>query len=203
MALRLRYSPASPFVRKVLVFAYEAGIADRIERISTDVWAEGTDLYRDNPLGKVPALASDDGTFIGSTLCCDYLDTLHGGRRLIPTEPRDRWPVLQLHALADGIMEAAVARVVEALRRPKAFVYQGNIDRQIAKIARTLDAVETHARGLGDRVDLATLTLACAVGYLDFRLPDFDWRRGRGAIARWYAGFETRPSMTATAPRLA
>jgi glutathione S-transferase len=203
MSLRLRYSPASPFVRKVLVFAHEAGIADRIERISTDVWAEDTDLYRDNPLGKVPALLSDDGTFIGSTLCCDYLDALHGGRRLIPIEPRERWPVLQLHALADGVMEAAVARVVEALRRPKTLVYQGNIDRQTAKIARTLDAVETQARSLGDRVDLATITLACAVGYLDFRLPDLDWRRGRGAIALWYAGFEARPSMTATTPRLA
>ena len=203
MALKLRYSPASPFVRKVLAFSHEAGLADRIERIPTDVWADDSAFYQDNPLGKVPALVTESGTFIGSALCCDYLDALHGGRRLIPAAPCERWPVLQLHALADGIMEAAVARVVEAMRRPQAFVYQGNIDRQTAKIAHTLDAVERQEQSLGDRVDLATITLACAVGYLDFRLPDLDWRRGHDSIARWYAGFETRPSMTATEPRLA
>lgn len=202
MSLRLRYSPASPFVRKVLVFAHEAGIADRIERVPTDVWADDAEAYRDNPLGKVPSLLTEDGTFVGSALCCEYLDTLHGGRRLIPTDLRERWPVLQLHAIADGIMEAAVARVVEAVRRPKPFVFQGNIDRQTAKIVRALDAVEARAAGLGGRIDIATITLACALAYLDFRLPELDWRDRHGSIARWHAGFAARPSMVATQPRL-
>jgi glutathione S-transferase len=201
MALKLRYSPASPFVRKVLVFAHEAGLADGIELIATDVWAADSDIKRDNPLGKVPALVTDAGTFIGSTLCCEYLDTLHRGRPLIPTAPAERWPVLRLHALGDGIMEAAVARVVEAVRRPKELVFQGNLDRQEAKIRRALDAVETHAAALGKRVDLATLTLACALGYLDFRLPDLGWRAGHPALTRWHEGFAARPSMTATQPR--
>src|ERR1700730_12676674 len=96
MTLGLRYSPASPFVRKVLVFAHETGLADRIELVPTDVWAADSNLFRDNPLGQVPALVSDDGTFIGSALCWDYLDTLHCGSRLIPAVPRERWPVLQL-----------------------------------------------------------------------------------------------------------
>src|SRR5258708_2579151 len=133
MALKLRYSPASPFVRKVLVFAHEAGLADGIELIATDVWAADSDIKRDNPLGKVPALVTDAGTFIGSTLCCEYLHTLHRGRPLIPTAPAERWPVLRLHALGGGIMEAAGARVVEAVRRPKELVFQGNLDRQEAK----------------------------------------------------------------------
>ncbi|HUN44883.1 MAG TPA: glutathione S-transferase family protein, partial [Stellaceae bacterium] len=189
-------------VRKVLAFAQEAGLGERIELVRTDVWALDTDIHRDNPLGKIPALITGDGTFIGSLLCCEYLDSLHGGRPLIPTAPSARWPVLQLHALGDGIMEAAVARVVEAVRRPKEFVYQGNLDRQEAKLRHALDAIEGPAAALGGRVDIATITLACALAYLDFRLPQIDWRRGRPMATRWHADFAARPSMMATEPRL-
>lgn len=202
MPLKLRYSSASPFVRKVMVFAHETGLAERIELVRTDVWSSDSDITRDNPLGKVPALIADAGTFIGSTLCCEYLDTLHGGRPLIPAPPSERWPVLQLHALGDGIMEAAVARVVEAVRRPKEFVYQGNLDRQEAKLRHALDAIEGPAGALGERIDIATVTLACALAYLDFRLPQLDWRERRPNAARWHAGFAARPSMMATQPRL-
>jgi glutathione S-transferase len=203
MTLKLRYSPASPFVRKVLVFAHETELAARIELVPTDVWAPDSSIFSDNPLGKVPALVSADGTFIGSALCCDYLDTLHGGRRLIPVEPGERWRVLQLHALADGIMEAAVARVVEELRRPKALVFQGNLDRQAEKIRRALDAIEPKAATLGERVTLATITLGCALGYLDFRLPLPAWRTGRPALAVWDSVFAARPAMKATKPFVA
>jgi glutathione S-transferase len=203
MTLKLRYSPASPFVRKVLVFAHETGLAARIELVPTDVWAPDSSIFSDNPLGKVPALVSADGTFIGSALCCDYLDTLHAGRRLIPVEPGERWRVLQLHALADGIMEAAVARVVEELRRPKALVFQGNLDRQAEKIRRALDAIERKAATLGERVTLATITLGCALGYLDFRLPLPAWRTGRPALAVWDSVFAARPAMKATKPFVA
>lgn len=200
MTLQLRYSPASPFVRKVVVFAHEAGLADRLELVRTDVWAPDTDIFRDNPLGKVPTLVSDDGTFIGSLLCCDYLDTLHKGKRLIPPAGPQRWRVLQLHALADGVIEAGVARVVEQIRRPEALVFQGFLDRQADKIRRALDALEAQAASLGERVDLATITLGCALGYLDFRLPQLEWRHGRTALERWEAGFAARPSMVATTP---
>jgi glutathione S-transferase len=86
VTLRHRYSPPR-LSRKVLVFAHETGFAGRIELVPTDVRAPDSNIFRDNPPGKVPALVSDDGTFIGSALCCDYLDTLHRGRRLIPAEP--------------------------------------------------------------------------------------------------------------------
>ncbi len=202
MPLTLRYSPASPFVRKVLVFADEAGLADRIERVATDVWAPDTDIFRDNPLGKVPTLVSEDGTFVGSLLCCEYLDSLQAGRRLIPSAPAERWPVLRRHALADGIIEAAVAYVVEQLRRPPAFVHQGFLDRQADKIRRALDALEAQAGAFGQGADLATVTLGCALGYLDFRLPALDWRRARPALTHWEADFGARSSMVATRPHL-
>jgi len=202
MSLRLCYAAASPFVRKVLVFAHETALANRIELASTDVWAPDSDIVRDNPLGKVPALIGPDGTFIGSTLCCEYLDTLHGGRRLIPLLPAERWATLQFHALADGIMEAAVAHVIEQLRRPSAFIYDGYLERQAGKIFRTLDVIELGPAALRERVDLATIALGCALGYLDFRLPRLEWRRGRPELARWEAAFSARPSMAATTPHL-
>jgi glutathione S-transferase len=202
MPLTLRYSPASPFVRKVLVFAHETGLAGRLTLAPTDVWAADSDIFRDNPLGKVPALTGEEGSFIGSLLCCEYLDTLHHGKRLIPTAPPERWTVLRLHALADGVIEAAVARVVEVLRRPPPLVYQGLLERQADKIRRTLDLIERAGRALADDADLGTITLGCALGYLDFRLPQLDWRAGRPALAEWQARFAERPSMTATAPRL-
>jgi glutathione S-transferase len=200
--LQLRYSAASPFVRKVLVFAHETGLADRIELAPTDVWAPDSDILRDNPLGRVPALIAPDGTFIGSTLCCEYLDTLHSGPHLIPVDSAERWPILQLHALADGIMEAAVAHVIEQLRRPAAFIYDGYLERQRSKISSTLDAVEIGVSAFRELVNLATITLACALGYLDFRLPQLEWRRGRPELAQWETVFSARPSLLATPPHL-
>ena len=200
MSLKLWYSPASPFVRKVLVFAREAGLADSIALVRADVWAAETEITQDNPLGKVPALVTPEGIFAGSYLCCEYLDSLHAGARLIPAEPRERWPALQLHAFADGIIEAAVASIVEQLRRPKEFVYQGMVERQSAKINRTLDKIASMA--LTQAPGIATITLGCALGYLDFRLPQLAWRDGRGALNQWYDVFSARKSMQATVPHL-
>lgn len=198
MSLKLWYSPASPFVRKVMVFAHEAGIADSITLVPGDVWAPESAITNDNPLGKVPALVTPDGVFAGSYLCCEYLDSLHAGPRLIPAEPGKRWPALQLHAFADGIIEAAVASVIEQLRRPKEFVYQGMIDRQNGKINRTLDEVASMAPTQAP--EIASITLGCALGYLDFRMPQLAWRDGRAALGEWYASFVQRKSMQATIP---
>jgi len=198
MPLKLWYSPASPFVRKVLVFAHEAGLADSIALVPGDVWAAEPEINKENPLGKVPALVSPDGVFAGSYLCCEYLDSLHAGARLIPSDPRERWPVLQLHAFADGIIEAAVATVIETVRRPKEFLYQGMVERQGAKINRTLDRIATMA--LKQTPDIATITLGCALGYIDFRLPQLAWRDGRATLGKWYDTFSARKSMQATVP---
>jgi glutathione S-transferase len=200
MSLKLWYSPASPFVRKVMVFAHETGLADAIELAPGDVWAADSEITKNNPLGKVPALVTPDGVFAGSYLCCEYLDSLHAGARLIPSDPRERWPALQLHAFADGIIEAAVASIVEQLRRPKEFVYQGMVDRQSAKINRTLDKIASMAPPQAP--DIAAITLGCALGYLDFRLPQLAWRDGRAALSRWYASFAARKSMQATIPHI-
>ena len=198
MTMKLWYSPASPFVRKVLVFAHETGLADKISLVPGNVWEPDTEITKDNPLGKVPALATKDGVFAGSHLCCEYLDTLHAGPRLIPQDGPERWPVMQLYAFADGIIEATVASVTERLRRPKEYVYQGTLDRQDAKIMRTLDRI--LAMELAQTTNIATITLGCALGYLDFRAPHLAWREGRGALGKWYETVSARKSMQATVP---
>lgn len=197
--MRLRYSPLSPFVRKVRVAAIELGLDDQIERVPTDVWSADTDIARDNPLGKVPALVSEDGVFAGSTLICQYLDA-RAGRRLFPP-PGDGWAVLQLHALADGMMEAAVQRTIETMRRPQELVYPEFVARQEGKILGTLDAIETRGELDGGQVDIATLTTACSLAYLDLRASHLDWRRQRPRLSAFYDAFADRASMKATAPQ--
>lgn len=197
--MKLRYAKPSPFVRKVIVFADEAGLADRIEFRPTDVWSAETDIGKDNPLGKVPALLTPDGTFVGSFACCDYLDH-RNGRRMIPEEPKARWRVMQVHGLADGAMEAAVDYVIESIRRPAEFVYPGYLDRQVDKIERALDALQGRQAEIGE-IDLASITAGCMLGYLDFRLQNrLDWRKRTPGLAAWYAEFAKRPSMLKTQP---
>jgi glutathione S-transferase len=110
--MKLRYTPPSPFVRKVLVLAIEAGLRERIELVPTKPWDPGTDLPLDNPLGKVPALVTDEaGVLYDSRVICEYLDLLHDGSPFFPSSGARRWRVLRRQALADGIMDAAVLRV--------------------------------------------------------------------------------------------
>ena len=201
--MKLRYSPTSPYVRKVVVTAIEAGLDDRIERIETDVWDPSTDIAEDNPLGKVPALTTDEGMVLcDSPTICQYLDSLHDGPRLIPAEGPGRWHVLDLHALANGIMDAAVARVVEHRARPEHLRFDGWLQRQKLKIDRALDALDKQAAegALDGPVTLGTITLGCALGYLDLRFPEDAWRDGHPALAAWYETFSRRPSMQATVP---
>ena len=117
--MKLRYSPTSPFVRKVMVALHETGQMDKVELVTTDVWDPATDIATHNPMGKVPALVADDGTaYVESSMICEYLDSLHGGAKLYPASGPNRWRVLRLQALSDGIIGAAVDRIIET-RRPE------------------------------------------------------------------------------------
>ena len=199
MTATLRYSKFSPFVRKVLVFADETGQRDTIALEPADVWSADTDIAKDNPTGKIPAMQTPDGAFIGSFACCDWLDQQHNGTALIPRRGPERWRAVQLHGLADGAMEAAVFVVNETLRRPKEFIWSGSIERQRGKILGGLDALEARANELTP-VDIASITTGCLLGYLDLRHKDVDWRAKAPKLAAFYEAFSQRPSMQATKP---
>lgn len=196
--MKLIYSPTSPFVRKVTVTAIETGTEGRIERVTLKPGDAG--LAAINPLGKVPALVLDDGSALaGSSLICEYLDSLHDGARLFPAQGAARWRALGRLVIADGIMEAAVLRVQEAWRdageRSPSWV-----EKQTLKISSALDLFEADAGLLDGPLAIDTIALGCAVGYVDLRAPDEGWRASRPKLAAWYAGFAEHPSMAATRP---
>lgn len=199
--MKLRYSAASPYVRKVLATAYETGLESRIERVPTTVWAPDTDIAKDNPLGKVPALVTEEGEVLyDSPVICEYLDSLHKGLRLFPAAGAARWKALKVQALADGILDAAILRRLES-QRPPAQRSQGWLARQAAAVKRGMDALEAEAGGWGDPPTIGQIAAGCACGYLDFRFGQEDWRPGRPRLTAWYARFAERPSMRATAPK--
>ncbi|PWR19216.1 glutathione S-transferase [Zavarzinia compransoris] len=199
--MSLCWSPTSPYVRKVMILAHETGLAARIELLPKNVWAADTDIGATNPLGKVPALVLGDGTVIfDSPVILDHLDTLHGGPRLIPAEGPARVRVLTLQALADGVLDAAVLTLLES-RRPAAERSADWVARQRRAIDRGLDAVEAQVAGFGPGLDAGQITVLSALGYLDFRFTNLDWRSGRPALAAWFGQAAQRPSFLATVPK--
>jgi glutathione S-transferase len=203
--MKLRYSTTSPYVRKVTVTAHETGLHDKITRIPTITSDPASGLSKDNPLGKVPALILDDGSvLIDSPVICEYLDSLHAGARVVPPDGTARWTALRREALADGILDAAVLRLVEG-RRPANEQSPAWIEKQKTVIGRALDAFEAEADKLGEpgaaAVDIGRITIGVALGYLDFRFAGDDWRKSRPKLARWYERFAQRPSMIATVPK--
>jgi glutathione S-transferase len=200
--MQLRYSPTSPYVRKVMVTAMETGVDDQIEKVPTNPWDPDTDLPKDNPIGKVPALMTDGGnTLFDSAVICEFLDDQHQGERLFPAAGESRWTVLKLHALADGILDAAVMTVLEG-KRSKELQSKDWVERQKKAINRSLDALEQSVSEIdGTQLSIAHIVIGCALGYLDFRRPVADWRQGRPKLAKWYHAFSKRPSMQATVPK--
>ncbi len=198
--MKLRYSPTSPYVRKVTVTAIETGLDSRIERHATDVREPPEDFLFDNPLGKVPTLTTDDGLVLfDSAVICEYLDSLHNGRKLFPTEVPQRWRTLRLMALGDGILDAAVLRRAEVVR-PEKEQSVSWIERQKGKVMRGLAMLEREVPRFHPEVTIGQITIGACLGYLDFRFPEEHWRIGRPMLADWYSMFMSRPSMEATMP---
>ena len=199
--MKLRYSLTSPFVRKVVILAVETGLDSRIERVATSTSDPASGLAKENPLGKVPSLTLDDDTILfDSPVICEYLDSLHAGAKMIPSAGPARWTALRRQALADGIMDAAILRRLES-RRPATEQSAGWIETQRVKVVASLDALEGEAEKLGGGIDIGLITIACALGYLDFRFADEDWRRARPKLARWFDVFAKRPSVQSTTPK--
>ncbi len=199
--MKLYHSFASPFVRKVLVTAIECGLKDEIEIVTSNPLDSESVLIGANPLSRVPALSLEDGTtLINSPLLCEYLIDRAGRFDLLPREGAERWKILRWQALADGVMETAVPRSLER-RRPEQEQSPHWIDRWATNIARTLDTLEEEIGDLPEGPTLAHIAIACALGYLQFRHPDIDWREGRPRLTAWEAQFDERPAMVETRHR--
>ena len=195
---------ASPFGRKVLVLLHETGQQQRVtlHPVTLSPTAPDDTFNQANPLGKVPALQLADGSVIhDSRVILDYLDQQHVGNPLIPPGGSARWRRLTLASTADGIMDAAVLIRYERGLRPTQKQWQAWMTAQSDKVLRALASLEQNAMAeLASHFDIAAISLACALAYLDLRLPDLDWRTPNPQLTAWYAEVGQRPSMLATRP---
>ncbi|MFD1510777.1 glutathione S-transferase [Lacimonas salitolerans] len=200
--MKLITSPASPYARKVRVLIHEAGLTDDIQemQVKTTPMATAPEVAAANPLGKIPALIRDTGPAIyDSRVICRYLDD-RGQAGLYPQARL--WEVLTLEATAEGILDAAIGIVYERRFRPEHMQLVDWHDAQWAKVTRALDTLgKMWMSHLSGPLDMGQVGVGCALGYLDFRHDDREWRKGRGALDDWYAAFATRESMQATEPR--
>jgi glutathione S-transferase len=200
--MKLHWSLASPFVRKVMVVAHEAGIADRLKLIETTVSMGEANpvVQRANPLSKIPTLILEDGTSLyDSRAICEYLDSLHDRPKLFPPAPQ-RWDALRRHCLGDGLMDTLILWRQERLKPPARQTPEW-LATFARKIEVTLAQLDVEADGLAHRpFDIGHIALGCALGYMDFRFADVDWRASAAHLAGWHATFEARPSAIATQP---
>ncbi len=200
--MKLVWSSASPFARKVLVVAHELGIADRIETVTGTgtPMAPAEATKAGNPLAKLPSLTRDDGPPIyDSAVIVQYLTSLIADQTVLPAAGPDRWQALTLEALGDGICESAISVRYELALRDEAQQSADWMAAQMSKVDGALDALDGDMLPSGD-FSVGHAAVGCALGYLDLRFADKDWRSGRTALTAWYDGFLERASAKATEP---
>lgn len=200
---KLYFASTSAYVRKVMVTAHCLGIAGRIEKLDSAAHPIQRDerIARFNPLAKVPALQTAEGLCLyDSRVICEYLDAYAGGT-LFPASGQQRWVSLARQALGDGLVDAALLARYEQTARPADKQWNGWIDGQLTKVRAALAEIEKQAPQLNRTPnDIGVIAIGCAVGYLDFRFADLDWRASHPATAAWFAEFDQHPAMLATRP---
>ena len=203
--MKLIGSDSSPYVRKVRIVMAEKKLDYQF--VVEDVWAADATIGHSNPLGKVPCLVMEGGeALFDSRVIVEYLDTLSPVGKLIPAMGRERAEVKTWEALADGVLDALLLARLENIwaGRPKAQRSQPWIDWQLSKVHRSLKAM---SQGLGEKpfcagiyLSLADIAVGCALGYLDFRFPEIDWRTGSPNLAKLQEKLMQRQSFIDSKP---
>ncbi len=202
--MKLYGSRTSPYVRKVRIVMIEKRI--ECDFLEENVWSADTTVTLHNPLTKVPVLVLDDGiTLYDSRVIVEYLDGVTPVSRLIPDSGRERALVKRWEALGDGISDAGLAIFLER-KRDAGGQSKDWIARQIGKVNSGIAAA---ARELADReychglsLTLGDISLACALLWLEFRLPEIQWRANYPNLKKWVEGLEAMPSFVETKPAL-
>ena len=202
MMFKLRFSTTSPFARKVRVLAIETGQDQAIELVSTVTTDPAGKLNAHNPLNKIPVLVLEDGsTLYDSRVICEFLDARHQGRKFFPAVGPARWTALRQQALADGMMDAAVLRVMESRRGDPAQRSPEWDAKQKLKMEQGFDSLEQEAPRFAAEFDIGLMTIAILLDYADFRFQAEAWRQGRPNLAKWHQAISARPALQNTLPR--
>ena len=190
----------SPFGRKVRIVVDILGVANKITQQHADTQAPNDPILNVNPLGKIPAFIPDDESAIfDSREIIEYLDVTYGTGEIVPTDPTVRFRVLTLAALADGVMEALLLIFYEGRYRPPELKGEMWLERQYEKVRRGLTAA-TECLDEYKAPSIAAVTLACTLGYMDFR-KQLDWRSEFPALVAWLDAFAaTVPAFANTDP---
>jgi glutathione S-transferase len=199
--LTLRFSPASPFVRKVRIAASVLGLDQDIKAEPAETMSPSDSVRQQNPLGKIPTLVLEDGsTLFDSRVILEYLDQRAGGGRIIPKDPAARFAALRLQALGDGILDASILQVYEGRWRPAERHEPKWLEHQAGKVARGLKALEDSPPEVGNPPHVGQITVACALGYRDFRFGE-GWRKDHPRLVAWLDRFAAQvPAYAATRP---
>ena len=201
MQMKLYCNHRSPYAAKVRAVAWECGLTDRIELVLAEPTSPDDPVHRINPLGRIPALVNEEGLLlVDSPVICEYLDSLsHPHAGLIPPHGPARWKALRRQALGDGLMDTAVPWRIE-LMRPESQRSAEWLDRRKHQVVSTLAYLETLGSEL-EIVDVGNLSVACAIGYLEFRFPQEDFPSRFVDLFEWFGRFSQRESLVHCLPR--
>jgi glutathione S-transferase len=199
--MKLHWSPRSPYVRKVMIAAHEMGLADRLDCVRTVVGPRTPveEYFAEHPLNKIPALVLEDGFIVfDSRVICEYLDTVHDRPKLFPAAGRERLIALRNLAFGDGLVDVAMMRLIER-GKPESQRTPEIVASNERKTRESVKRLEADVAMLTDRAyDIGHVAIGTALGYLDFRFPDDNWRDGHPRLAAWHQTFLDRPAVIAS-----
>jgi glutathione S-transferase len=201
--MKLTFSPASPFARKVRIAAIELGLIDKIEfRPATVVPGQPNDEYSHiNPLKKLPALILDNGdVIIDSYVIVEYLDELAGGGKLIPASGANRWRVKSDHSLLQGMLDSMLLCRYEKMVRPQGLQWPAWSEDHWKRAWNGLARFEKQADTLSRPLDIVQIALTCVLGYADFRFAECGWRKAYPKLDAFHARMLSRPSVKISVP---
>jgi glutathione S-transferase len=201
--MKLSFSPASPFARKVRIAAIELGLIDRIEFVPATV-APGTpnDEYsKITPLKKLPVLILDNGDVVlDSYVIVEYLDELAGGGKLIPASGPTRWKVKSDHSLLQGMLDSMLLCRYERMVRPKELNWKSWADDHWNRAWSGMAHFENHPEMLSRPFDISQIALVCVLGYADFRFADCGWQKAYPKLNAFHQKMLERPSVKISVP---
>jgi glutathione S-transferase len=201
--VKLTFSPASPFARKVRIAAFELGLIDKIEFVPTAVVpGQPNDEYSHiNPVKKLPALILDNGdVIIDSYVIVEYLDELAGGGKLIPASGANRWKVKSDHSLLQGMLDSMLLCRYEKMVRPQGLQWQVWSEDHWKRAWSGMARFEKQADALSRPLDIAQIALTCVLGYADFRFADCGWRKAYPNLDAFHERMLSRPSVRISVP---